>query len=114
MSGGEQGGGERVRLGYVTGLLSGLSRLGIERRLAWQRHGNRSRSESESAEPAATDFHPRKNTGERVVITPTRGQCVPIREGGEQRVAVNVNSWVTPEFSHFLWLIPERQQPGVV
>lgn len=114
MSGGEQGGGERVRLGYVTGLLSGLSRLGIERRLAGQRHGNRSRSESESAEPPATDFHPRKNTGERVVITPTRGQCVPIREGGEQRVAVNVNSWVTPEFSHFLWLIPERQQPGVV
>ena len=36
------------------------------------------------------------------------GQCVPIREGGEQRAAVNVNSWVTPEFSHFLWLIPER------
>lgn len=99
-----------MRLGYVTGLLLALSRLGIERRLAGQGHRNRSRSESESesAEPPATDFHPRKNIGERVVITPTRGQCVPIREGGEQRVAVNVNSWVTPEFSHFLWLIPER------
>lgn len=64
----------RVRLGYVTGLLLRLYRdWGIERRLAGtRRHGNRWRSESESGEPAATDFHPRKNMGERVVITPTR------------------------------------------
>lgn len=64
----------RVRLGYVTGLLLRFYRdWGIERRLArTRRHGNRWRSESESGEPAATDFHPRKNMGERVVITPTR------------------------------------------
>lgn len=28
---------------------------------------------------------PGKTSVKRVVITPTRGQCVPIREGGEQR-----------------------------